>query len=92
VEVNVYDFIDKTNGKASPYGVYDAAQNKDRISVGISSDTAAFSIAIIRSWWKMMAKIYTQMQINCILWQMAEAVTVSEIVSEKVNYNNWTMT
>jgi hypothetical protein len=52
VEVNVYDFIDKTNGKASPYGVYDVAQNKGWVSVGISSDTVAFSVATIRSWWK----------------------------------------
>jgi len=28
VEVNVYDFVDKTNGKESPYGVYDTAKNK----------------------------------------------------------------
>ena len=27
IEVNVYDFIDKTNGKASPYGVYDIQNN-----------------------------------------------------------------
>jgi hypothetical protein len=27
-EVNVYDFIDKTNGKASPYGVYDVNNNR----------------------------------------------------------------
>jgi transposase len=51
VEVNVYDFVDKTNGKASPYGVYDIAKNKGWISVGISSDTAAFATATIRSWW-----------------------------------------
>jgi transposase len=52
VEVNVYDFVDKTNGKASPYGVYDIAKNKGWISVGISSDTAAFAAATIRSWWE----------------------------------------
>jgi transposase len=51
VEVNVYDFIDKTNGKAAPYGVYDIAQNRGWVSVGISSDTAALSVATIRSWW-----------------------------------------
>jgi hypothetical protein len=28
VDVNVYDFVDKTNGKASPCGVYDIANNK----------------------------------------------------------------
>ncbi|MDR1676446.1 MAG: ISAzo13 family transposase [Tannerella sp.] len=52
VEVNVYDFIDKTNGKAAPHGVYDIVQNRGWVSVGISSDTAAFSVATIRSWWE----------------------------------------
>ena len=52
VEVNVYDFVDKTNGKASPYGVYDIAGNKGWISIGISNDTAAFAVATIRSWWE----------------------------------------
>jgi len=56
VEVNVYDFIDKTNGKASPYGVYDIAKNKGWISVGISNDTAAFATATIRSWWENEGK------------------------------------
>ena len=56
VEVNVYDFVDKTNGKASPYGVYDVAQNKGWVSVGISSDTAAFATATIRSWWENEGK------------------------------------
>jgi hypothetical protein len=56
-EVNVYDFIDKTNGKACPYGVYDVYNNKGWISVGTSSDTAAFSVAAIRSWWENDGKI-----------------------------------
>jgi transposase len=56
VEVNVYDFIDKTNGKASPYGVYDIAQNRGWVNVGISSDTAAFSVATVRSWWENEGK------------------------------------
>jgi transposase len=56
VEVNVYDFVDKTNGKASPYGVYDMAKNRGWISVGISSDTAAFATATIRSWWENEGK------------------------------------
>jgi hypothetical protein len=51
-EVNVYDFIDKTNGKASPYGVYDVKNNKGWVSIGTTSDTAAFSVAGIRSWWE----------------------------------------
>ena len=55
-EVNVYDFIDKTNGKTSPYGIYDIKNNKGWISVGTSSDTAAFSVASIRSWWENEGK------------------------------------
>jgi hypothetical protein len=55
-EVNVYDFIDKTNGKASPYGIYDIKNNKGWVSVGTSSDTAAFSVATIRSWWENEGK------------------------------------
>ncbi len=46
-EVNVYDFIDKTNGKASPYGVYDIQNNRGWVSVGVSSDTAVFSDYIL---------------------------------------------
>lgn len=51
-EVNVYDFIDKTNGKASPYGVYDIGNNTGWVSVGVSSDTASFAVSSIRSWWE----------------------------------------
>jgi hypothetical protein len=43
--VNVYDFIDKTDGKASPYGIYDIKNNRGWVSVGTSSDTAAFFVA-----------------------------------------------
>jgi hypothetical protein len=50
-EVNVYDFIDKTNGKASPYGVYDIQNNRGWVNVGISSDTATFAVATIADWW-----------------------------------------
>ena len=39
-EVNVYDFIDKKLGKATPYGVYDLNRNEGFVSVGISHDTA----------------------------------------------------
>ena len=37
-EVNVYDFVDKTNGKAAPYGVYDIGNNRGWVSVGISPE------------------------------------------------------
>jgi len=52
VEVNVYDFVNKTNGKASPYGIYDIGNNRGWVSVGISSDTASFAVSTIKSWWE----------------------------------------
>jgi transposase len=55
-KVNVYDFIDKTKGKVSPYGVYDLTKNRGWVSVGISSDTAAFAVNSIRAWWLAMGK------------------------------------
>ena len=67
-EVNVYDFIDKTKGKAAPYGVYDLSRNNGWVSVGISSDTAEFAVNSIRSWWYEMGNaIYsksTELYIN----------------------------
>jgi len=43
--------VDKTNGKAAPYGVYDIG-NRGWVSVGISSDTASFAVSSIVSWWE----------------------------------------
>lgn len=57
-EVNVYDFIDKTNGKASPYGVYDIQNNRGWVNVGISSDTAAFAVSTIEDWWDNEGKTF----------------------------------
>lgn len=57
IEVNVYDFIDKTNGKASPYGVYDIQNNRGWVNVGTSSDTATFAVSTIREWWEQEGSI-----------------------------------
>ena len=51
--VRVHDFIDREVGKANPYGVYDIGDNSGWVSVGISSDTAAFAVESIRRWWKI---------------------------------------
>ena len=56
-EVNVYDFIDKTNGKASPYGVYDTQNNCGWVNVGVSSDTATFAVSTIRDWWEQEGSV-----------------------------------
>jgi hypothetical protein len=67
-EVNVYDFIDKTTGKAAPYGIYDLSRNNGWVSVGISADTAEFAVNSIRSWWYEMGNIIysksTELYIN----------------------------
>jgi transposase len=42
-EVRVHDFLDKTLGKAIPYGVYDMVNNQGGVSVGIGHDTARFA-------------------------------------------------
>jgi hypothetical protein len=52
----VYDFIDTTKGKVSPYGVYDLTKNTGWVNVGISSDTAVFAVHSIRTWWETMGK------------------------------------
>jgi hypothetical protein len=52
-EVNVHDFPEDL-GKAAPYGVFDIAKNEAWVSVGISHDTAEFSVNAIRTWWNAM--------------------------------------
>lgn len=49
-----HDFPLPKLGKAAPYGIYDIAANEGFVSVGISSDTAQFAVASIRSWWYSM--------------------------------------
>jgi len=57
--VRVHDFIDLTQGKAIPYGVYDLRQNLGWVTVGIDHDTASFAVHTILRWWKSMgSKVY----------------------------------
>jgi hypothetical protein len=55
-EVRVHDFLDKTLGKAIPYGVYDLGKNLGWVSVGVDHDTAAFAVNAIRRWWGDMGR------------------------------------
>ena len=50
-QVRVHDFVDPELGRASPYGVYDLAQNTGWVSVGVDHDTASFAVETIRRWW-----------------------------------------
>jgi hypothetical protein len=54
--VRVHDFIDPKLGRAAPYGIYDIADDKGWVSVGIDHDTAAFAVNAIRSWWMNMGR------------------------------------
>jgi hypothetical protein len=49
--VQVHDFPDPDLGKAVPYGIYDIGENSGWVNVGISADTAVFSVESIRRWW-----------------------------------------
>jgi hypothetical protein len=50
--VRVYDFVLPDLGRATPYGVYDLAQNTGWVNVGSDHDTAAFAVESIRRWWQ----------------------------------------
>jgi hypothetical protein len=54
-EVLVHDFVTEL-GRASPYGVYDIANNQAWVSVGIDNDTGAFAVEAIRRWWYTMGE------------------------------------
>jgi hypothetical protein len=54
--VRVHDFVDPMLGRAAPYGVYDIADDKGWVSVGVDHDTAAFAVNAIRSWWIAMGR------------------------------------
>jgi transposase len=56
IEVNMHDFPDKELGKAIPYGIYDIANNKGYVNVGIDNDTAEFAVNGIRRWWEEMGR------------------------------------
>lgn len=55
-QVRVHDFIDRCQGKAIPYGVYDLGRNSGWVSVGIDHDTATFAVNAIRCWWRGMGR------------------------------------
>ena len=52
----LHDFLDKTLGKAIPYGVYDMANDQGWVNVGIDHDTAHFATNSIRRWWSEMGQ------------------------------------
>jgi transposase len=91
--VQVHDFMDKTLGKAIPYGVYDLNCNQGWVSVGTDHDTAWFAVETIRRWWwKMGAPRYPAAQellitadgggsngSRCRLWKVALQTLAHEL-------------
>ncbi len=61
--VRIHDFVIPEVGRATPYGVYDLAQNAGCVSVGTDHDTASFAVESIRRWWHSMGwQTYPQAQ------------------------------
>lgn len=55
-EVNTHDFMDPDKGRASPYGIYDVANNLGFVNVGTDADTSEFAVESIRRWWRNMGQ------------------------------------
>ena len=55
-KVNTYDFSSTAEGKAIPYRIYDIADDTGFVSVGITRDTAQFSVAAIGAWWDQLGR------------------------------------
>ena len=56
IEVNAYDFVDKKQGKVTPYGIYDITENNGWVNVGCDHDTAEFAVFSIQQWWTKLGK------------------------------------
>ncbi len=46
-----HDFPSQAMGVGIPYGIYDAGRNEGFVAVGTNSDTSAFAVDSIRTWW-----------------------------------------
>lgn len=53
-EVQCYDhdYPSFSDGKITPYGIYDLARNEGYIRIGQSADTAQFSVSCLRKYWQ----------------------------------------
>jgi hypothetical protein len=50
--VNIHDFVQDSQGRAVPYGIYDVLHNRGTVYVGTSADTPAFAVDAIAGWWQ----------------------------------------
>ena len=52
VKVYDHDYAHLAQGKVIPHGIYDLKENKGYISIGASSETAAFAVDNLLWWWE----------------------------------------
>jgi Rhodopirellula transposase DDE domain len=52
IPVNIHDFLQDSQGRAVPYGIYDVLNNRGTVYVGTSADTPAFAVDAIAGWWQ----------------------------------------
>ena len=55
VKVEEHDFATE-DGRATPYGVFDIANNEAFVNVGLGPDTAEFAVESIEKWWCRMGR------------------------------------
>ena len=60
-EVNCHDFLQDSEGRACPYGLYVLSQDRGFVSVGLSADTPEFAVDVISQWWRKTGKREFQM-------------------------------
>ena len=74
-EVNVYDFLSDAECRATPCGIYDLRAGRGHVCVGTSSDSPAFAVEAIGSWWSATAASDTVGRTSCSSWPTAAAAT-----------------
>jgi len=65
IAVNIHDFRQDSLGRAVPYGIYDALNNRGTVYVGNSADTSAFAVDAIAGWWQPPARPPFRRPSNC---------------------------
>ena len=67
-DVNQNDYPSKALCRATPYGIYDVANNTGYVSVGTSNNTPEFAVEAIFRWWKCKGSaVYRGKKQLCIL-------------------------
>jgi len=55
-QVNGHDFPSQSEGRATPYGIYDVFRNCSAVCVGKSADTPGFAVDAVVRWWETEGK------------------------------------